>query len=182
MNNFSDLIPLIMENKLSQAKDVLNERLYSKLGVMLEQRLEDFAPTVFMTKEELEIHEAKKKLDVNDEDKDGDIDEDGDSDKSDEYLNKRSNAIRKAMGTQTEEVELNDDDTIEEDFLNELSAIVEEIEAELGEELTEEEIAEIAEEMLSEEKMEDDEEDDDEEGDDEEDDDENDCEDCKKKK
>ena len=162
MNNFSDLIPLIMENKLSQAKDVLNERLYTKLGVMLEQRLEDYAPTVFMTQEELEIHEAKKKMeeddkeedsedeiDYEDEDNDGDIDEDDDKDGSDEYLKKRSEAIQQNTN---EEID-SDDDLIEEEFMTELTAIVEEIEAELGEELTEEEIAEIAEELLSEEEI-----------------------------
>ncbi len=162
MNNFSDLIPLIMENKLSQAKDVLNERLYTKLGVMLEQRLEDYAPTVFMTQEELEIHEAKKKMeeddkeedskdeiDYEDEDNDGDIDEDGDKDDSDEYLKNRSEKIKKNTN---EEID-SDDDIIEEEFMTELTAIVEEIEAELGEELTEEEIAEIAEELLSEEEI-----------------------------
>jgi hypothetical protein len=162
MNNFSDLIPLIMENKLSQAKDVLNERLYTKLGVMLEQRLEDYAPTVFMTQEEFEIHEAKKKMkkddkkedsedeiDYEDEDNDGDIDEDDDEDASDEYLKKRSEAIQQNTN---EEID-SDDDLIEEEFMTELTAIVEEIEAELGEELTEEEIAEIAEELLSEEEI-----------------------------
>lgn len=163
MNNFSDLIPLIMENKLSQAKDVLNERLYTKLGVMLEQRLEDYAPTVFMTQEELEIHEAKKKMkkeddkeedsedeiDYEDEDNDGDIDEDGDEDDSDKYLKNRSEAIQQNTN---EEID-SDDDLIEEEFMTELTAIVEEIEAELGEELTEEEIAEIAEELLSEEEI-----------------------------
>ncbi len=163
MNNFSDLIPLIMENKLSQAKDVLNERLYTKLGVMLEQRLEDYAPTVFMTQEELEIHEAKKKMkkqhdkkedsedeiDYEDEDNDGDIDEDGDEDDSDKFLKKRSEAIQQNTN---EEID-SDDDLIEEEFMTELTAIVEEIEAELGEELTEEEIAEIAEELLSEEEI-----------------------------
>lgn len=162
MNNFSDLIPLIMENKLSQAKDILNERLYTKLGVMLEQRLEDYAPTVFMTQEELEIHEAKKKMeeddkedsedeiDYEDEDNDGDIDEDGDKDDSDEYLKNRSEKIKKNTN---EEIDSDDDDIIEEEFMTELTAIVEEIEAELGEELTEEEIAEIAEELLSEEEI-----------------------------
>jgi len=162
MNNFSDLIPLIMENKLSQAKDVLNERLYTKLGVMLEQRLEDYAPTVFMTQEELEIHEAKKKMkeddkeedsedeiDYEDEDNDEDIDEDGDKDDSDEYLKNRSEKIKQNTN---EEID-SDDDLIEEEFMTELTAIVEEIEAELGEELTEEEIAEIAEELLSEEEI-----------------------------
>jgi hypothetical protein len=151
-----------MENKLSQAKDVLNERLYTKLGVMLEQRLEDYAPTVFMTQEELEIHEAKKKMkkddkkedsedeiDYEDEDNDGDIDEDDDKDGSDEYLKKRSEAIQQNTN---EEID-SDDDLIEEEFMTELTAIVEEIEAELGEELTEEEIAEIAEELLSEEEI-----------------------------
>ena len=162
MNNFSDLIPLIMENKLSQAKDALNERLYTKLGVMLEQRLEDYAPTVFMTQEELEIHEAKKKMkkddkkedsedeiDYEDEDNDGDIDEDGDEDDSDKFLKNRSEAIQQNTN---EEID-SDDDLIEEEFMTELTAIVEEIEAELGEELTEEEIAEIAEELLSEEEI-----------------------------
>lgn len=184
MNKFNDLLPLILENKLTQAKDVLNERLYAKLGQRLEESLEEYAPTVFMTKEELEIYEEKKKkkLDVDDEDEDGDIDEDGDSDESDEYLKNRSEAIKTAMDTQKEEVELDDDDTIEEDFLNELTAIVEEIETELGEELTEEEIAEIAEELLSEEEKEDDMEDEEDSEDEEESEDmEETCESCGKK-
>lgn len=157
MNDFSNLIPFILENKLNQAKDILNERLYSKMGVMLEEELEEYAPTVFMTEEEKEIYIAEKKkakmkkekddgkeIDYKDEDEDGDIDEDGDTDKSDEYLKKRSEAIS------NNEAFDSDDEAITEEFLNELTKIVEELEIELGSELTEDEIAEIAEELLNE--------------------------------
>lgn len=152
MSNFSDFIPLIMENKLNQAKEVLNQRLYSKLGVVLENKLEAYAPTIFMNEEELAVYEEKKKLDYKDEDKDGDIDEDGDTDETDKYLKNRSEKIAANMNNEAEDKdgeELNEEQLFEE-FVDELQSVVEEIEKELGDELTEEEIQEIAEELLSE--------------------------------
>lgn len=155
MSNFSDLIPLIMENKLNQAKEVLNQRLYSKLGVMLESRLEEYAPTVFMNEEELAIYEEKKKKNVKPDFLD---------------LDKDGNKTEPMKSAANENYDSNEDDNGEElteealfeEFVDELEAIVEEIEQELGEELTEEEIQEIAEELLSEKEcgMEDDSEDD----------------------
>lgn len=146
MNKFNDLLPLILENKLTQAKDVLNERLYAKLGQRLEESLEEYAPTVFMTKEELEIYEEKKK----------NKEEDSNEPKPD-FLDLNNNGnTEESMKFAADEADDEDDEDVNEDFLNELTAIVEEIETELGEELTEEEIAEIAEELLSEEEKEDD--------------------------
>ena len=70
MKNFSEIIPLILEDKMVQAKELLEQRLYSKMGVILEAKLEEYGPTIFMTEEEKAVYEEEKKKKP-DEDKDG---------------------------------------------------------------------------------------------------------------
>jgi len=125
MKNLNEaVIKLINEDVINGQKLIENE-LYSRLGKALEEKLVEFAPTVFT--------EAKKARE--DFDGDGKIE----SPKA-EWRGSRDRAIKK-----------NKEDSVNEDYENllaELEQLVEEIEAETGEELTESEIEEIADILL----------------------------------
>ena len=81
MTNLEKAVISILNNNLIEGKKLIESSLYEKMGQHLEQRLMEFAPTVF-----------NEKMDpVGDEDED--VDNDGDSDDSDNYLKKRREAI-----------------------------------------------------------------------------------------
>lgn len=172
MKNFSEIIPLILEDKMVQAKELLEQRLYSKMGVILESKLEEYAPTIFMTEEEKALYEEEKK-------KKPDDDKDGVPDWADKKPGKDDNPEDNTTPPEDEE-----EKDMKEDLdliIAELAQIVEEIEQELGEELTDDEVTMIAEELLSEKKSEDSEDDEEEEDEeDSEDDEKSMCEECDK--
>jgi len=79
----NEIVKLIFERKMSDAKDLIDQTLNTKLAGALVEKLGD---------------DVNEKLDpVGKED--DDIDNDGDSDESDDYLRKRRKAIGKAMNT-----------------------------------------------------------------------------------
>ena len=124
------VINLINEDVINGKKIVENE-LYTRLGKLLEQKLLDYAPTVFS--------EGKKA--AKDYDGDGKVES-----STDEWKGSRDKAIKKAKAMK-EDFEADDEDLLTEDYetlLEEVQQIVEEIEAETGEELSESEIEEIA--------------------------------------
>lgn len=143
MSNSKDIFKAILSEDLVSAKKFINETLLSKLGNSLEQKLVDFAPTVFVeAKAEMETKEGSKN-----------------------QLSPNQMRIAKLAGNRkridakdlevlrsrnrNESVENNDElDAISEEFEKELFSLVEEIEEELGEELTEEEIKELADDLL----------------------------------
>jgi hypothetical protein len=154
MSEFSEIIPLILEKKYSQANELLEKRMYKKLGKKLEESLLEYAPTVFMNPNDRdayleEMKKSKEKKSKPDEDGDGVPDyadeKAGEDDNPEDSTEAGEN--KKGMKVAKEDYEV---------FLDELTQIVEDIENELGEELSEEEIAEIASELLSEEADEDD--------------------------
>ena len=138
MSNIKNIFESLTNEDVVTAQKLIKEELLRKLGNALEEKLVEFAPTVF--------NEGKKLDPVGKED--GDIDNDGDEDKTDSYLLKRRKAIAKNM--KKEDVEV-DEELLEisEQFEEELASLVEEIQEETGEELTEEEIAELANELLN---------------------------------
>lgn len=149
MAETKDILTALLKEDLIEAKKIINERLLEKLGNALEEKLVDFAPTVF--EEAKELKGKQHKLDKN---KNGKID-------SEDFK-----MLRK------EDVDINESELTEEDlalmesFQDELASVVESIQSETGRELSESEIEEIANEMLdmiSEEQEEDEEEDEDEE-------------------
>lgn len=77
-----ELIQSIVSKEYNKAKELFTESMNERVGVILEAKLEEYAPTLF---------EAKK-LDKVDEE-DADIDNDGDTDKSDDYLKNRRKII-----------------------------------------------------------------------------------------
>lgn len=161
MSNSKDILSALLKEDLIQAKKLINDNLMEKLGNALEQKLVEFAPTVFESQASHGGLKGKQhKLDTN---KNGKIDGE------DFKLLKKKKA--------NEDVKSDEDmDSLVEEFESELMSLVQEIQEETGEELTEAEIEELANEYLTalSEAKDEDEEDDEEEDED--------CEDCKDKK
>jgi len=130
------VVHLINEDVVN-AKKIIENELYVRLGSLLENELKNYAPTLFSEKAKL----AKK-----DYDGDGKI-ETG----SQEFLGSKDKAIKKSKGMRAESIEESDDELLEEDaFIEELQQLVESIEEDIGEELTESEIEELANILLEE--------------------------------
>jgi hypothetical protein len=121
------LIESLANEDLFTAKKLIHEALTEKMGNALEEKLIDFAPTVF---NEGKLSPKQKKI----------AKLAGDEDKIDapDFA-----ALRNKKKHVKEDV-----DEIQDAFEAELKSLVEEIEEETGEELTEEEIINIAEMLL----------------------------------
>lgn len=162
MTDLQKAVVSILNNNLIEGKKLIESSLYEKMGQHLEQRLMEFAPTVFNEKTDP----------VGEEDED--VDNDGDSDDSDDYLKNRRKKIAANMKEEKEEEDEEEEDEEEEDeeeedeeedkkmgeygveyesvenLENVLSEIIEQIERESGYELTEEEIQQVVEAFLNE--------------------------------
>lgn len=135
MEKLNEAVVHLINEDVVNAKKIIENELYVRLGSLLENELKNYAPTIFTEKEKL----AKK-----DYDGDGEI-ETG----SQEFLGSKDKAIKKSM--KAESVEDSDDELLEEDaFIEELQQLVESIEEDIGEELTESEIEELANILLEE--------------------------------
>ena len=150
MAETKDILTALLKEDLIEAKKIISERLLEKLGNALEEKLADYAPTVF--EETKELKGKQHKLDKN---KNGKID-------SEDFK-----MLRKEDVDINESEELTEEDlALVESFQEELASVVESIQQETGKELSESEIEEIANEMLnmiSEEQDEDEDEEEDEE-------------------
>lgn len=141
MSNSKNIFKALLAEDIVTAKKLINESLLSKLGNSLEEKLVNFAPTVF-NEESHEGHEGKKltpnqlriaKLAGDEKEIDA----------------KDLKVLRSKKSRKNESVESDENlEDIAEQFEEELASLVEEIEKELGEELTEEEIAELANDLL----------------------------------
>lgn len=164
MSNSKNILAALLKEDLIEAKKLINETLLEKLGNALEEKLVDFAPTVFESQASSEgLKGNQKKIDAN---KNGKID--GEDFK----------LLKKKKANEDVDTDDEDMDALVEEFEAELANIVHEIQEETGKELSEEEIRDLANEylnVLSEAK------DEDEDDEDEEEDEDDDCEDCKKK-
>lgn len=140
MSNSKDIFKALVSEDLVNAKKLINEALLAKLGSSLEEKLVDFAPSVFNEEKggnkELTPNQARiarlagdpKEIDAED------------------FKVLRG---RRGRGNKNESVENNEElEAIAEEFEQELFSLVEEIETELGEELSEDEIKELADELL----------------------------------
>lgn len=137
MEKLNEAVVHLINEDVVNAKKIIENELYVRLGSLLENELKNYAPTIFTEKEKL----AKK-----DYDGDGKI-ETG----SQEFLGSKDKAIKKSMAMKAESVEDSDDELLEEDaFIEELQQLVESIEEDIGEELTESEIEELANILLEE--------------------------------
>ena len=132
MSKSKDIFKALLSEDLVTAKNLINKSLLEKLSNSLEEKLVDFAPTVFSEEKKLTPKQEriarlagnKEKIDAED------------------FKTLRS---RKKNESVEADKEL---ESIAEEFEQELASLIEEIEEELGEELTEEEITELANDLL----------------------------------
>ena len=140
------VIHLINEDVVN-AKKLIENELYIRLGTILEEKLKNYAPTIFTEKMADKDYDGDKEIETSEK----------------EFLGSRDKAIKKSMKAKSmkESIEESDDDLLEEDaFIEELQALVESIENDIGEELTESEIEELANILLEESDPDEDEEED----------------------
>lgn len=142
MSNSRDILNTLVSENLVEAKKLINEALFARLGNSLEEKLVEYAPSVFNEAYQLK-GKNKKETDKKGKVKKGskpdflDLDKDGNTEEP----------MKNAAKEVKESAEVSDEMLIEE-FENEIAQIVQEIQEETGEELTDEEIQEIAEEYL----------------------------------
>lgn len=123
------VIKLINEDVVG-GKKLIQDELYDRLGMMLEEKLKDYAPTIFSEG----LVGKQKKLDKN---KNNKID-------SEDFKMLRNESLESDDNS-------NDDQVLSEEYeflVKELETLVEEIENETGDELTESEIEELADLLL----------------------------------
>lgn len=124
------VIHLINEDVVN-AKKLIENELYIRLGTILEEKLKNYAPTIFTEKMADKDYDGDKEIETSEK----------------EFLGSRDKAIKKSMKAKSmkESIEESENDLLEEDaFIEELQALVESIENDIGEELTESEIEELA--------------------------------------
>jgi hypothetical protein len=141
MSNIKSIIENIQQEDLVNAKDLIKQELLNRLGNLLESAIEDIAPSM-ISEEEKQEEEPKKKSSVFVTRKKQNEDEDDNK--------KKSKSMRKESFEQEEAINDIDADTSEEfeDFIDQVHQIVQEIEEETGEQLTEDEIIVIGQEYL----------------------------------
>jgi hypothetical protein len=126
MSNAKNIIKNLMEDNLVDTKKLIKQTLIQRIGVMLESKIEEVAPSM--------ISERKT------------------SDPAPESKEKEENKILKKKRAVTDFAKKDKKDTkLDEDyelFVDEIQEIVEEIEEETGEELSDEEIKTLGEQYL----------------------------------
>ena len=127
MEKLTEAVINLINEDVVKGKKIIENELYVRLGKMLEEKLLDYAPGIFSEGSKPDF-----------------LDLDGDGNTKEPMKGAaRSNKKKKKM----EESFSSEEDLITEDYevlLEEVQQIVEEIEAETGEELSESEIEEIA--------------------------------------
>ena len=127
MEKLTEAVINLINEDVIKGKKIIENELYVRLGKMLEEKLLDYAPGIFSEGSKPDF-----------------LDLDGDGNKNEPM---RSAARSKKKNKKMEESFSSEEDLITEDYevlLEEVQQIVEEIEAETGEELSESEIEEIA--------------------------------------
>ncbi len=127
-------ITLMINEEIVKAKQLIEDNLYAKLGKALEEKLMEYAPTVFNEKKEDEEEEEEEKDESEDEGEDDDSEEeDSESDEEDE---------------EDDSKEMNEE--FENQLLESLYTLINEIEQEAGRQLTNEEIQIVTNEFINE--------------------------------
>jgi len=142
MSNIKSIIENIQQEDLVNAKGLIKQELLNRLGNLLESAIEDIAPSMISEKEK-EQEPKKKSSSMFVTRKKQNEDEDDNN-------RKKSKSMRKESFEQEEAINDIDADTSEEfeDFIDQVHQIVQEIEEETGEQLTEDEIIVIGQEYL----------------------------------
>jgi hypothetical protein len=128
-------ITLMINEEIVKAKQLIEDNLYAKLGKALEEKLMEYAPTVFNEKKEDDEEEEEEEEDESeDEGEDDDYEEeDSESDEEDEKDDSK---------------EMNEE--FENQLLESLYTLISEIEQEAGRQLTNEEIQIVTNEFINE--------------------------------
>ena len=127
MENLNNAVKYIVENELLKAKEIIHASLYEKMGKILEDKLMEFAPTVFSEKkEEEEEEEGDEDTSSRDDDDDDDDDDEEEEDDTEDMKEGFS------------------------DFASHLTDVVAYLEQESGTTLSEEQISEVAHMILNE--------------------------------
>lgn len=133
MENLKNTIQHMINEELVKAKESIQNDLYAKLGKALEEKLMEYAPSIFNEEKE-EDEEEDEKDDSEDSEDEGDEESDeGDEESDDEDEDSK---------------EMNEE--FENQLLESLSSLIEEIEEEQGRQLTNEEIEYVAAEFINE--------------------------------
>jgi hypothetical protein len=152
MQDLKEAINNILDEELVKAKEIIHANLYAKMGALLEQTLLEYAPNV------LEDESMEEELDEEKRCEDGNCDDDEDtgyskkkmkSDKKDEE-DKKDKEDDKEEDDKEDDKEEKEMNEAFETFTDYLSQLIEEIEAETGEELTEDEILTLADMVINE--------------------------------
>jgi hypothetical protein len=123
-------ITLMINEEIVKAKQLIEDNLYAKLGKALEEKLMEYAPTVFNEKKEDEDEEE----DEEDDSEDSEDEDDNDDEESD------------AENDSSEEM----NEQFEYELYSTISDLVDYIQEQEGKQLTQEEIEFIAEEVIKE--------------------------------
>lgn len=138
MSKIKNIISNIQEDNLVDAKSMIKSELLSRLGFMLEEKIEQIAPSMISEKSDKPEKEMKEKegpKSAPPKKKGGEEDED-----------KKSKKTMKNESFESEDVIEDEDDNPSDEFeafVDQIHEIVQEIEEETGEELTEEEIIQL---------------------------------------
>jgi hypothetical protein len=131
MKNLNEAIINLINEDVVNGKKAIHAELYGRIGNMLEEKLVEFAPTIFNEATKKPLSPKQKKY--MDKDSDGDIDGED-----------LSNLRNEGVGSDDENLILEEFDILAEELQN----LVSEIEEELGEELNESEIEDLADMLL----------------------------------
>lgn len=146
MDNSREIVDNIVNSNLVDAKQLIKESLLRRVGTYLEEQIEFIAPS--MISEEEKAKETKKEKEKENLLKGNTAKFKGKS-KTDEAYDSEEAIFPNQNNPENSIEVLNDFDIDFEDFVNEIHEIVQEIESETGEELTEEEIQEIGREYFN---------------------------------
>lgn len=124
MSNAKNIIKNLMEDNLVDTKKLIKQTLIQRIGVMLESKIEEVAPSMISEKRD-PAPESKEK--------------------EENKILKKKRAVTDFAKKDKKDTKLDEDYEL---FVDEIQEIVEEIEEETGEELSDEEIKTLGEQYL----------------------------------
>jgi hypothetical protein len=145
-NDLKAAIELMINEEIVKVKEVIQNDLFSKLGKALEEKLMEYAPSVFNEEKE-EDDEEDEKDDSEDSEDEGDEESDDEDEESDDEDEESEDEDEESEDEDDKE-EMNED--VENQLHEALSELIYEIETEQGRELTNEEIQYVAAEFINE--------------------------------
>jgi hypothetical protein len=147
MSNIKNIIDTINSQDLVTAKSLIKEELLRRVGSVIEEEIEYIAPSM-ISEDDHETKEKEKEPKMRSWKKKDDKD-DKDDKKSSKNESYESEEILTPNRFVDDNNEIDDEDEIDfDEFVNEIHEIVQEIEQETGEELTEEEILNLGKEYI----------------------------------